>query len=74
MTGPSEKRRLKEADIDPSGEVTHDNTGETENVVTGRDHDNQPSENRENPTRGESERSGTPDRDSETLPKRGEQE
>jgi hypothetical protein len=72
VTGPSEKRRLKEADIDPSGEVTHDTTGETEDVVSGRDQNNQPSENRENPTRGE--RSGTPDRDSETLPKRGDQE
>ena len=46
--GPDQKRRLKETDIDPSGELTSDRTGETEGTGsgTGGRTDNQPAEHR----------------------------
>jgi hypothetical protein len=72
--GPDQKRRLKETDIDPSGELTSDRTGETEGTEpgTGSRIDNQPAENRENPTRSESRDSVN--RDSENAPAPGHEE
>jgi len=72
--GPDQKRRLKETDIDPSGELTSDRTGETEDTGsgTGKRTDNQPAENRENPTRSENRESGN--RDSENAPAPGHEE
>ena len=72
--GPDQKRRLKETDIDPSGELTSDRTGETEGTGsgTGSRTDNQPAENRENPTRSENRESGN--RDSENAPAPGHDE
>ena len=68
LNGPDQKRRLKETDIDPSGELSSDHTGETEGTgsETGSRTDNQPAENRENPTRSENRESGN--RDSENAP------
>ena len=73
-SGPDQKRRLKETDIDPSGELTSDRTGETEGTGsgTGSRTDNQPPENRENPTRSETRESGN--RDSENAPAPGHEE
>jgi hypothetical protein len=72
--GPDQKRRLKETDIDPSGELTSDRTGETEgtNSGTGGRTDNQPAENRESPTRSENRESEN--RDSENAPAPGHEE
>jgi hypothetical protein len=72
--GPDQRRRLKETDIDPSGELTSDRTGETEGTEPGTASrtDNQPSENRENPTRSENRESGN--RDSENAPAPGHEE
>jgi len=72
QNGPDQKRRLKETDIDPSGELTSDRTGETEDTGTGNRTDNQPAENRENPTRSEKRESGN--RDSENAPAPGHEE
>ena len=73
QNGPDQKRRLKETDIDPSGELS-DRTGETEdtNSGTGSRIDNQPAENRENPTRSENRESGN--RESENGPGPGHEE
>ncbi len=63
---------LKEADIDPSGDVSPDpRRGETENSGSQRG-TNQPAESRENPSR--SENSGSGNRDSETSPEPGHEE
>jgi hypothetical protein len=72
--GPDLKRRLKETDIDPSGELTSDRTGETEGTgsETGSRTDNQPAENREDPTRSENRESGN--RDIENAPAPGHEE
>ena len=72
--GPDQKRRLKETDIDPSGELISDRTGETEGTGsgTGSRTDNQPAENRESPTRSENRESGN--RDSENAPALGHEE
>ena len=72
--GPDQKRRLKETDIDPSGELTSDRTGETEGTGsgTGSRTDNQPAENRENPTRSENRENAN--RDSENAPAAGHEE
>ena len=72
--GPDQKRRLVETDIDPSGELTSDRTGETEGTGsgTGSRTDNQPAENRENPARSENRESGN--RDSENAPALGHEE
>ncbi|HEX4536123.1 MAG TPA: hypothetical protein VH140_04165 [Candidatus Acidoferrum sp.] len=74
QNGPDQKRRLKETDIDPSGELTSDRTGETEGTGpgTGSRTDNQPAENRENPTRSENRESGN--RDIENAPPSGHEE
>jgi hypothetical protein len=74
QNGPDHKRRLKETDIDPSGELTSDRTGETEGTGpgTGSRTDNQPPENRESPTRSENRESGN--RDSENAPAPGHEE
>jgi hypothetical protein len=74
QNGPDQKRRLKETDIDPSGELTSDHTGETEGTGpgTGSRTDNQPAENRENPTRSENRESGN--RDIENAPPSGHEE
>jgi hypothetical protein len=63
-------RRLTETDIDPSGDVTSDRTGETEDAGTGRHEDNQPAEDRENPTRSDN----TGNRDTENAPRPGHEE
>jgi hypothetical protein len=70
--GPDEKRRLKETDIDPSGELSSDRTGETENPGTGRQGSNQPAENREDPTPSDGRPSE--DRESENAPQPGHEE
>jgi hypothetical protein len=74
LEGPDQKRHLKETDIDPSGELTSDHTGETEGTGsgTGSRTDNQPAENRENSTRSENHESGN--RDSENAPAPGHEE
>lgn len=74
QNGPDQKRRLKETDIDPSGELTSDRTGETEGTGprTGSRTDNQPAENRENPTRSENRESRN--RDGENAPAPGHEE
>jgi hypothetical protein len=74
QNGPDPKRQLKETDIDPSGELTSDRTGETEGTGpgTGRRTDNQPAESRESPTRSENRESGN--RDSENAPAPGHEE
>lgn len=74
-SGPEteKKRRLTETDIDPSGELTSNQTGETEDTGAGRRADNQPAENRENPTRSEGSREGG-NRESENAPKAGHEE
>jgi len=65
------KRRLTEADIDPSGDFTSSNSsGETESVETGTRSDNQLAENHEDPSRDRD----TGDRDSENAPKPGHEE
>jgi hypothetical protein len=66
------KRRLTETDVDPSGDLTSSQTGETENPGTGRRSDNQPPENRENPSRTDNAEGGN--RDSENAPKPGHEE
>jgi hypothetical protein len=66
------KRRLTETDVDPSGDLTSDQPGETEDPGTGRRGDNQPAENRENPTRSSDNDGGN--RDSENAPKPGHEE
>jgi hypothetical protein len=72
--GPDQNRRLKETDIDPSGELTSDRTGETEGTGSGPGSrtDNQPAENRESPTPSENRESGN--RDSENAPALGHEE
>jgi hypothetical protein len=72
--GPDQKRRLKETDIDPSGGLTSDRTGETEGTGSGSGSrtDNQPAENRESPTRSENRESEN--RDSENAPAPGHEE
>ena len=72
--GPDQNRRLKETDIDPSGELTSDRAGETEGTGsgTGSRTDNQPAENRESPTRSENRESRN--RDSENAPALGHEE
>jgi hypothetical protein len=73
-SGPeTEKKRLTETDIDPSGELTSDRTSGTEDAGTGRRADNQPAEDRENRTRSES-RCDSANRDSENAPKAGHEE
>jgi hypothetical protein len=74
MDGPEseKKRRLTETDVDPSGDLTSDRSGETEDPGTGRGGDNQPAENRENPTRSSDSDGGN--RDSENAPKPGHEE
>jgi hypothetical protein len=73
-SGPEaeKKRRLAETDVDPSGDVTSDSSssGETESVNSGN-RDNQPAESHENPTR---DRDSGGNRDSENLPKAGQEE
>lgn len=64
------KRRLTETDVDPSGELTSEQTGETEDTATGRRADNQPAESRENPTRSQGSRESG-NRDSENPPEAG---
>ncbi len=66
------KRRLAETDVDPSGDLTSDQSGETEDPGTGRRTDNQPAENRENPARSDNRDAGN--RDSENAPKPGHEE
>jgi hypothetical protein len=66
------KRRLAETDVDPSGDVTSDSSssGETESVNSSN-RDNQPAESHEDPT---CDRDSGGNRDSENLPKDGQQE
>ncbi len=71
-SGPAEKRRLKEMDIDPAGELTSDRTGETENPGDSRKGSNQPAENPEDPTRSDNRQ--TENRDNENVPKPGHEE
>jgi hypothetical protein len=70
--GPEKEkqRRLTETDIDPSGDVTSENSGQTEDPGTGRGVDNQSAENHEDPSRDRD----TSDRDSENAPKPGHEE
>ena len=70
--GPEKEkqRRLTETDVDPSGDVTSENSGQTEDPGTGRRVDNQPAENHEDPSRDRD----TGDRDSENAPKPGHEE
>lgn len=74
MGGPeSEKnRRLTETDVDPSGDLTSDRSGETEDPGTGRRGANQPAENRETPARSDNRENGN--RDGENAPKPGHEE
>jgi hypothetical protein len=74
MGGPEteHKRRLTETDVDPSGDLTSDRSGETEDPGTSRRGDNQPAENRENPKRSSDNDGGS--RDSENAPKPGHEE
>jgi hypothetical protein len=69
---PATKRKLKEADIDPSGELTADRTGETESDGSDVRGNNQPRESVESPSRSQN-RAGR-DRDSEKPPKTGHEE
>jgi hypothetical protein len=62
------QRRLAETDIDPSADVTSDNSGQTEEP--GRRSGNQPAENHEDPSRDRD----AGNRDSENAPKPGHQE
>jgi hypothetical protein len=66
------KRRLAETDVEPSGDFTSDQSGETENPGTGRRADNQPAENRETPAR--SDNGEDVNRDSENAPTPGHEE
>jgi hypothetical protein len=70
--GPEKEkqRRLAEADIDPGGDVTSDNSGQTEQPAGGRRSGNQPAENQEDPSRDRD----AGNRDSENAPKPGHQE
>ena len=70
--GPEKEkqRRLTETDVDPSGDVTSENSGQTEEPGAGRRVDNQPAENHEDPSRDRD----TPNRDSENAPKPGREE
>jgi hypothetical protein len=70
--GPEKEkqRRLTETDVDPSGDVTSENSGQTEDPGTGRRVDNQPAENHEDPSRDRD----TGNRDSENAPKPGHEE
>lgn len=73
MDGPeSEKKRLTETDVDPSGDLSSGGSGDTEDPGAGRRRDNQPAENRENPTRPSDHDGGN--RDSENAPKPGHEE
>jgi hypothetical protein len=74
MGGPEseKKRRLTETDVDPSGDLSSDRSGETEDPGSGGRADNQPAENRENPTRSANNDGGN--RDSENAPKPGHEE
>jgi len=71
-SGPADKRRLKEMDIDPAGELTSDRAGETENAGDSRQGSNQPAENREDPTRSDNRQ--TENRDNENAPNPGHEE
>ncbi|HEY2350893.1 MAG TPA: hypothetical protein VGH83_00165 [Candidatus Acidoferrum sp.] len=64
---------MTETDIDPSGELTSTQTGETEDPGTGRDRDNQPAENRDTPERSPNPAT-TGNRDTENAPKPGHEE
>lgn len=66
------KRRLKETDIDPSGDVSTEYGGQTEEVGNASRVDNQPAENREAPTRSENRE--TTGHDSENPPQPGHEE
>ena len=68
----AEKRRLTETDIDPSGELTPNRSGETEDPGVGRQVNNQPPENRESPTRSDNVNPGNSE--DETAPKQGQEE
>lgn len=70
--GPEKEkqRRLTETDIDPSGDVTSEHSGQTEETGAGRRVDNQPAENHEDPSRDRD----TGNRDSENAPKPGHEE
>jgi hypothetical protein len=74
MDGPGseKKRRLVETDVDPSGDLPSDRSGDTEDPGTGGRADNQPAESRENPTRSDNFEDGN--RDSENAPKPGHEE
>jgi hypothetical protein len=74
LGGPEseKKRRLTETDVDPSGDLSSDQSGETEDPGTGGRADNQPAENRESPTRSDNREDGN--RDSENAPKPGHEE
>lgn len=69
---PATKRKLKEADIDPSGELTADRTGETESDRSDVRGNNQPRESAESPSRSQN-REGRHD-DSEKPPNAGHEE
>ncbi len=64
------QRRLAETDIDPSGDVSSDNSGQTEEPGGGRRSDNQPAENHEEPSRDRD----AGNRDSENAPKPAHEE
>ncbi|MDP9338952.1 MAG: hypothetical protein M3P45_08795 [Acidobacteriota bacterium] len=70
--GPEKEkqRRLTETDVDPSGDVSSENSGQTEDPGAGRLVDNQPAENHEDPPRDPD----TGNRDSENAPKLGHEE
>jgi hypothetical protein len=70
--GTERQRRLTETDVDPSGDLIADKSGETEDSVTGRRGDNQAAESHENPSRSANHQ--TEDRDSENVPKPGHEE
>jgi hypothetical protein len=73
-SGPEteKKRRLTETDVDPAGDLTSTDSGETENPGTRRSSDNQPAESHENPSRSDDRGSGN--RDTENEPKPGHEE
>jgi hypothetical protein len=70
--GTERQRRLTETDVDPSGDLASDKSGETDDAGTGRPGDNQPAESHENPSRSENHQ--TEGRDSENAPKPGHEE
>jgi hypothetical protein len=65
------KRRLTEADLDPSGDSSSsNNSGETESVGNNNRTDNQPAENHEDPSLDRDTGHG----DSENAPKPGQEQ